>query len=334
MSWILLKAFRWCCVPLLLAMLACSGGNNSTNDGANDDGTLIAAGYVLDTSHIGSYPNNAYAWAALNLLPQWEQYWTDNYNMLTSRYSRVKIIAYHSGCIIKKSFIPQYDVLSHTIDPSASWSDTFYLKSGGQQISFDGGGDLFYADITNPAARTYMVRVAQGMMRRFKNKTGHNLSGVFLDMVEWQPRANAAAILSENTYRARMNDLFSEMRQAITSENPSAELGGNAGAIHDHSDYSLLESLDTVLAENAFGNLFGDTSAEIQSFLQYFQNRQKKPVLVLAIDGDNAGCPSNNRWVAASSFATKYPGSILISADYGPSAHGNLDCYEPDYLIK
>ena len=39
-------------------------------DNENDSKTIIAAGILLDTENISDHPQNAYAWALLNLLPQ------------------------------------------------------------------------------------------------------------------------------------------------------------------------------------------------------------------------------------------------------------------------
>ncbi|GBE16989.1 hypothetical protein BMS3Abin15_00821 [bacterium BMS3Abin15] len=348
-------------------------------DNENDSKTIIAAGILLDTENISDHPQNAYAWALLNLLPQWDSWWKMNSAVLRNRYLGVRIIGYHTGAIIKRSFISEYDKLAQYVDSEAKWIDMYYLKdTSGRMINFDDGDDLYYIDIRNTDARIYMSKVAQGIMGRYNHLVGQSLDGIFLDHVEWKPRQNAQAVIDENSYRQAMLTFFEEIRAAIRIENDNSELGGNAGAIRDHGDYFLLKNLDTVLSETAFVSPLGDSYSDLLNYLEELKNSSNQQTLIIGIYGDsyrqamltffeeirdtmrgairdhgdnyllesldtvltenafvslfgidvdNNGCPNEQKWQDAISLAEVYSNNVLISADYGPAMHGNLDCY-------
>lgn len=354
--------------------------NGDSNNNGNNSKTVIAAGVLLDTENISNYPQNTYAWVLLNLLPQWDNWWKANNDILRNRYSGVKITGYHTGVIIKRSLISEYDKLAQYVDPEAKWIDAYYLKNSSEQmISFDDGNDLYYIDIRNADARRYMSKVAQGIMREYNHLVGQSLDGIFLDHVEWKLRQNAQAVIEGDIYRQAMLSFFDEIRAAIRTENNNSELGGNAGAIRDHRDHSLLESLDTVLAENSLTSPFGDSYSDLWSYLEELKSSSSQQTLIIGIYGDsyrqamlsffdeirttvkgairdnddsyllesldtvlterefisrfgidvdNSGCPNEQKWQDAISLTGVYPSNVLVSSDYGPNMHGNLDCYK------
>ncbi|MBF0555770.1 MAG: hypothetical protein HQK96_14680 [Nitrospirae bacterium] len=172
-------------------------------------------------------------------------------------------------------------------------------------------------------------------MRRYARVVGKPLDGIFLDMIEWKPSC-AETVLDGNAYRQGMLSLFNEIRTAIGSEYVQAELSGNAGAIHNHGNYTLLDRLDRVLSEDALGYIFsggGDKPGNLTAFLD--NTSSSKTALIIGLDGGNGSsfqCPSPDQWNQALELYYKYPSRILISADYGPYGHGNLNCFPTTYV--
>lgn len=307
--------------------------------------TSHAAGMLARTNTIGIHPEISYKWVSLNLLPALYpdslQWWTGINNLIKSRNASAKIVSYHSGNVINQEFIPDYDSYSKYVG-GQGWTDSLYLKNSlGNPVRFDDHWPgLYYVDITNPTARKFIADVAKGMMKKYFDTTGVALDGVFFDFVEWKPRSMASPYMFEQAYRTALITIFNEVRTGIRIYNPSAEVGGNAGAIRDHSDFSILNQLDTVFSENTFGIAFSGRSDD-EKTLTDFLNQNDRSKLLVGIDGDYLGwgafmsqsCPSLDRYQRAQALAKIHATQVLITADFGPGRHGDLDCWKSEYFV-
>ena len=313
-----------------------------------------AAGMLLKMENFGYFPNNKYQWSSIVLLPVSfagsDQWWGVNDSMIRSRYAQAKIVAYISGCVINDEQIKDYNEFAQGVNGEL-WNDSFYLHDqNGKKILFDSNiPNQFYINTGNVTARKYMVNVARGMMKIYAEKTGQQLDGIYVDMIEWKLRQQASPFMPDSSYRSNMLTLFSEIKSSIQAYNLSAEVGGNPGSIRSHQDYTLLDGLDTIFSENTFGQAFSgysDNTDTILPFINHLIAKNEKKTVILGIDGDYLGwgnyntkqCPDDivgtpSRYQKAYDLAKQFPSYILISADYGPQDHGDLDCFDTNYMI-